>query len=75
MAGTHTGAAGGQAAAGFLGIDAGTQGLSVIFSDATTRILAQGEGAYRMVPGLAAECYEQSPGDWEAALATAMAAA
>ena len=59
---------------GYLGIDAGTQGLSVIFTDATTRILAQGEGAYRMVPGLAAECYEQSPGDWEAALATAMAA-
>ncbi|MFM8891801.1 MAG: FGGY family carbohydrate kinase [Planctomycetia bacterium] len=59
---------------GYLGIDAGTQGLSVIFTDATTRILAQGEGSYRMVPGLAAECYEQSPGDWEAALTTALAA-
>ena len=25
-----------------------------------------------MVPGLAADCYEQQPGDWEQALATAM---
>jgi len=58
---------------GYLGIDAGTQGLSVIFTDATTRILAHGEGDYRMVPGLAGECYEQQPGDWERALADAMA--
>ena len=58
---------------GYLGIDAGTQGLSVIFTDDEMRILAHGEGGYEMVPGLAAECYEQRPGDWEAALRTAMA--
>ena len=38
---------------GYLGIDAGTQGLSVIFTDEEMRILASGEGAYDMVPGLA----------------------
>ena len=57
---------------GYLGIDAGTQGLSVIFCDESLKILAHGEGAYAMVPGLAADCFEQHPGDWEQALATAM---
>jgi sugar (pentulose or hexulose) kinase len=57
---------------GYLGIDAGTQGLSVIFTDASLAILAQGEGSYGMVPGLAADCYEQAPADWEQALVTAM---
>ena len=57
---------------GYLGIDAGTQGLSVIFCDESLKILAHGEGSYQMVPGLAADCYEQQPGDWEQALATAM---
>jgi sugar (pentulose or hexulose) kinase len=58
---------------GYLGIDAGTQGLSVIFTDDEMRIIATGEGAYEMVPGLAPECYEQHPGDWERALGIAMA--
>jgi len=58
---------------GYLGIDAGTQGLSVIFTDERLKILAHGEGSYAMVPGLAADCYEQAPGDWEQALAAAMA--
>jgi len=58
---------------GYLGIDAGTQGLSVIFADDEMRIIAHGEGGYDMVPGLGTECYEQRPGDWEAALHTAMA--
>ena len=58
---------------GYLGIDAGTQGLSVIFTDEEMRILAHGEGGYEMVAGLGAECYEQRPGDWEAALRAAMA--
>ena len=58
---------------GYLGIDAGTQGLSVIFTDDAMRILATGEGAYDMVPGLGPECYEQQPGDWERALGVAMA--
>ena len=58
---------------GYLGIDAGTQGLSVIFTDADLRILAAGEAGYEMVPGLGAGCYEQRPEDWEAALVAAMA--
>jgi sugar (pentulose or hexulose) kinase len=57
---------------GYLGIDAGTQGLSVIFTDEHLKILAQGEGSYEMVPGLAGDCYEQSPGDWEQAITAAM---
>jgi sugar (pentulose or hexulose) kinase len=58
---------------GYLGIDAGTQGLSVIFTDEELRIRAAGGGGYDMVPGLAAGCYEQRPADWEAALIAAMA--
>ena len=58
---------------GTLGIDAGTQGLSVIFTDEAMRIRATGAGDYAMVPGLAAGCYEQRPRDWEAALVAAMA--
>ena len=59
---------------GYLGIDVGTQGLSVIFTDVDLKILATGEGSYGMVAGLGAECFEQHPTDWEAALAAAMAA-
>ena len=51
---------------GYLGIDAGTQGLSVIFTDDDLRILATGEGGYDMLPGLGPECSEQTPADWEA---------
>jgi sugar (pentulose or hexulose) kinase len=58
---------------GYLGIDLGTQGLSAIFTDRDLRILAQGEGGYGMVEGLAPECFEQRPEDWEAALVAAMA--
>lgn len=57
---------------GFLGIDAGTQGLSVIFTDESLNVLATGDGSYDMVPGLDAGCYEQLPSDWIAALTTAM---
>lgn len=63
-----------NAGGGFLGIDAGTQGLSVIFTDGRLQILGTGEAAYAMVPGLGAECYEQAPADWEKALGLAMAA-
>ncbi|MFM7249661.1 MAG: FGGY family carbohydrate kinase [Planctomycetaceae bacterium] len=59
---------------GFLGIDAGTQGLTVIATDAALRILATGEARYEMVPGLGPECYEQRPDDWERALREAAAA-
>ena len=58
--------------AGYLGIDAGTQGLSAIFTDTDMRILAHGEGGYGMLPGLAPECYEQDPAHWERALTAAM---
>lgn len=57
---------------GYLGIDAGTQGLSVIFTDENLKVLGLGEGSYDMQPGLAAECYEQSPEDWIQALKQAM---
>jgi sugar (pentulose or hexulose) kinase len=57
---------------GYLGIDAGTQGLSVIFTSESLDVLATGEGDYDMVPGLDEGCYEQRPDDWEAALGAAM---
>ena len=59
---------------GYLGIDIGTQGLSVIFTDEAMRILAAGAGDYTMVPGLPEECQEQRPADWERALGDAMLA-
>lgn len=58
---------------GYLGIDVGTQGLSVIFADESLRIRGSGEGSYEMVPGLESGAYEQRPADWEAALQAAMA--
>lgn len=58
---------------GFLGIDAGTQGLSVIFTDENLDVVATGDGSYDMVAGLEEGCYEQLPGDWESALVAAMA--
>jgi sugar (pentulose or hexulose) kinase len=57
---------------GYLGIDAGTQGLSVIFTNESLQVLATGEGQYDMTPGLDEGCYEQRPADWDAALQTAM---
>lgn len=59
-------------ATGYLGIDAGTQGLSVIFTDEQLNVLATGEGHYDMLPDLAEGCYEQSPADWESALHAAI---
>ncbi|MFT7640485.1 MAG: sugar (pentulose or hexulose) kinase [Pirellulaceae bacterium] len=61
-----------MATKGYLGIDAGTQGLSVIFTDEQLNVLATGEGGYEMVPGLSEGCYEQQPADWDAALVAAM---
>jgi sugar (pentulose or hexulose) kinase len=58
---------------GYLGIDVGTQGLSVVFVDEALRIRGTGDGGYEMVAGLEAGCYEQRPADWERALAAAMA--
>lgn len=61
-----------MATKGYIGIDAGTQGLSVIFTDEALNVLATGEGEYDMVPGLDEGCYEQLPSDWDAALKSAM---
>lgn len=58
----------------FLGIDIGTQGLSVVLTDEDLRVIATGEGGYEMVEGLAEGCYEQRPADWEAALRQALQA-
>lgn len=57
---------------GFLGIDAGTQGLSVVLTDENLHVVATGEGGYDMLPDRAEGCYEQSPEDWESALSMAM---
>ena len=58
---------------GYLGIDAGTQGLSVVFTDAQLNVVATGMGDYAMLPELEEGSYEQNPQDWLAALNTAMA--
>jgi sugar (pentulose or hexulose) kinase len=60
---------------GYLGIDLGTQGVSVIVTDESTRVLAAGDAPYEMVEGLADDCYEQRPADWERGVASATAAA
>ena len=57
---------------GFVGIDVGTQGLSVIFTNENLETLATADGRYEMVGGLEEGCYEQRPQDWEAALRQAM---
>ncbi len=57
---------------GYLGIDAGTQGLSVVFTDKSMEVVATGQGAYDMLPGGNIGCYEQRTTDWEAALGNAM---
>ena len=54
--------------AGYLGIDAGTQGLSVVFTDEGLNVLAVGEANYEMITGLPEGCYEQQPQDWVQAL-------
>lgn len=61
-----------MATKGFLGIDAGTQGLSVVFTDENLEVIATGDGSYDMIPGLDDGCYEQLPSDWDAALSAAM---
>lgn len=58
---------------GYLGIDVGTQGLSVSFIDQELRIRGTGDGGYEMVAGLEAGCYEQAAADWERALIAALA--
>ena len=58
---------------GFLGIDNGTQGLSVLFTDAENlHVLATADANYDFVPNLPEGCYEQRTTDWDQALSTAM---
>ena len=57
--------------AGYIGIDAGTQGLSVLFTDPQMNVLATGSADYEMVPNLSEGCYEQQPEEWENALISA----
>ena len=61
-----------MALTGYLGIDAGTQGLSIVFADESLKVHAVGEGSYEMVPGLGEGCYEQDPNAWIAAMTAAM---
>ena len=61
-----------MASKGFLGIDAGTQGLSVVLTGEDLEVIATGDGSYDMIPGLDEGCYEQLPSDWDAALVAAM---
>jgi sugar (pentulose or hexulose) kinase len=58
---------------GYLGIDNGTQGLSIIFCDENNlHVLATGEGAYGMVAGLEDGNYEQFTDDWDNAMVKSM---
>ena len=57
---------------GYIGIDNGTQGLSIIFTNESLEVLATGEGSYEMVPNLGEGCYEQRVEDWESAMSQAM---
>ncbi len=58
---------------GFLGVDLGTQGLSLVFTDSQGNVIAESGGDYPFVDGLGAGCYEQRPQDWETALTSAAA--
>ena len=57
---------------GYLGIDNGTQGLSVVLTDANLHVLATGAASYDFVPHLPEGCYEQHAEDWDTALSAAM---
>lgn len=57
---------------GYLGIDNGTQGLSVVLTDSDLNVLATGESGYDFVPNLPEGCYEQYAEDWDTALSAAM---
>lgn len=58
---------------GYLGIDNGTQGLSVVFTDEQLDVIATGDGRYDLVANLPDGCFEQRCQDWDAALTAAMA--
>ena len=58
-----------------LGIDNGTQGLTVVvvsIEDPSLPIVVTGEASYGCVPNLEEGCYEQVAADWETALLQAL---
>jgi sugar (pentulose or hexulose) kinase len=57
---------------GYLGIDNGTQGLTVLLVDEDLQVICQGEATYGYVPGLEEGCYEQVAQDWQDALKSSM---
>jgi sugar (pentulose or hexulose) kinase len=56
----------------YLGIDAGTQGLSLVLTDEQLNVAATAEAAYDMLADRGEGCYEQNPLDWRSALGQAM---
>jgi sugar (pentulose or hexulose) kinase len=57
---------------GYLGIDIGTQGLSITFTDQDLNEIATGDAKYDFVEGLDSGCYEQRCEDWEQGVQKAM---
>ncbi len=58
-----------------LGIDNGTQGLTVLLvniEDPRLPVVATADAAYGFVPGLAEGCYEQIASDWENAMESSL---
>lgn len=61
-----------EAVTGYLGIDIGTQGLSVTLTDEQLKVIATGDASYDFIDCLDIGCYEQCCGDWEHAATKAM---
>jgi sugar (pentulose or hexulose) kinase len=57
---------------GYIGLDYGTQGISVLFCDMELKVMAVAQSSYSFLPGLAPGHYEQNCDDWDAALVAAM---
>ena len=59
---------------GYLGIDIGTQGLSVVWTDVNLHVVATADSdhAYDFLPNLPPGHYEQHCADWDAALRSAL---
>ena len=57
---------------GYLGIDIGTQGLSVTLTDEQLKVIATGDATYNFVACLDDGCYEQRCDDWDHAVTEAM---
>jgi sugar (pentulose or hexulose) kinase len=57
---------------GYIGIDLGTQGLSVVFTDVSLKVLSTVQASYDFISDNDDGCYEQEASDWTAALQSAM---